>query len=171
MTAPSMQRRQILLAISQLLTASALVACGDNTEHAQVAATTAQTIEGDTELLAGIAYELFPFPTLNAQLYVQVAERLQQANNPALSTGLQQVRSALGAQSWKDLDESKRAEIMTPLQGSAFFAAARAATVEVLYRSPELFSLIGYGGSAIEHGGYINRGFDKIDWLPATKQQ
>jgi hypothetical protein len=32
-----------------------------------------------------------------------------------------------------------------------------------------MFDLVGYGGSAIEQGGYINRGFDDIDWLEAVK--
>jgi hypothetical protein len=30
--------------------------------------------------------------------------------------------------------------------------------------------MVGYGGSAIEQGGYINRGFDEIDWLPPQQQ-
>jgi hypothetical protein len=58
---------------------------------------------------------------------------------------------------------------LASLEGTPFFAALRAGTVEVLYRSPEVFALVGYGGSAIEYGGYLNRGFDEIDWLPQAQ--
>ena len=95
-------------------------------------------------------------------------EHLLKAGNPVLTAGLQQLRTAVGAVAWKQVDEAKRLAVLTELQTSAFFAALRAGALEVLYRSPEMFDLVGYGGSAIEKGGYINRGFADIDWLPAA---
>jgi hypothetical protein len=38
--------------------------------------------------------------------------------------------------------------------------------VEVLFRDPALWDIVGYGGSAVEQGGYLNNGFDTITWLP-----
>ncbi len=35
-----------------------------------------------------------------------------------------------------------------------------------LYNQKELWPRFGYEGSSAEHGGYINRGFADIDWLP-----
>jgi hypothetical protein len=35
-----------------------------------------------------------------------------------------------------------------------------------LYDNAGLWKHIDYPGSSKEHGGYINRGFDDIDWLP-----
>ena len=34
-----------------------------------------------------------------------------------------------------------------------------------LYDNKTLFPLFGYEGSSWEKGGYVNRGFDDIDWL------
>ena len=35
-----------------------------------------------------------------------------------------------------------------------------------LYNQKEVWPKFGYEGSSAEHGGYINRGFADIDWLP-----
>ena len=164
MSMPSLRRRRMLLAISQLALAASLTACGNAEQKAAPAAV------GDTdlELLASVAYDLFPYPGLQANLYVQVGEHLLKANNPLIAAGLQQLRTAVGNRPWKQVDEMQRVAVLTQLQTSPFFAALRAGALEVLYRSPDMFALVGYGGSAIEQGGYINRGFADIDWLPAT---
>ena len=168
MPASTLHRRQVLLAISQLVLAGSLAACGPGTEQQVAAIPAADT---DTELLASVAYDLFPYPALDASMYVRIAERLLQAGNPAITAGLAQLRTAVGGMPWKEVDENQRVAILTDLQGTPFFATVRAASLEVLYRSPEVFAMVGYGGSAIEQGGYINRGFDDIDWLPAPQQQ
>ncbi len=166
MPAPLLQRRQMLLAISHLALTASLAACGNGTESPAASATAA---DSDLELLASVAYDLFPFPALDAALYVRVGERLLQAGNPVVADGLLQLRTAAAGAPWKQLDEARRVAVLTDVQATPFFAALRAATLEVLYRSPEVFAMVGYGGSAIEQGGYINRGFDEIDWLPATQ--
>ncbi len=164
MSMPSLRRRRMLLAISQLALAASLAACG----NADKTVAPGATGDSDLELLASVAYDLFPYPGLQADLYVQVSEHLLKAGNPVITAGLQQLRTAVGAVAWKQVDEAKRLAVLTELQTSAFFAALRAGALEVLYRSPEMFDLVGYGGSAIEKGGYINRGFADIDWLPAA---
>jgi hypothetical protein len=164
MSMPSLRRRRMLLAISQLALAAALAACG----KAQQSGAPAATGDSDLELLASVAYDLFPYPGLKADLYVRVGDHLLQANNPLITAGLQQLRTAVSNVPWKQVDEAQRIAVLTQLQTSPFFAAVRAGALEVLYRTPEMFALVGYGGSAIEQGGYINRGFADIDWLPAS---
>jgi hypothetical protein len=34
-----------------------------------------------------------------------------------------------------------------------------------LYNQPAVWSLLGYEGSSYEKGGYLNRGFDDVNWL------
>jgi len=43
-------------------------------------------------------------------------------------------------------------------------------TAEIVMRDPALWKTLGYQGSSIEHGGYLYRGFDDIDWLPQPGQ-
>ena len=35
-----------------------------------------------------------------------------------------------------------------------------------LYSDPEVWELLGYEGPSFDKGGYIDRGFDDLDWLP-----
>lgn len=162
-------RREALLAISQLALATSLVACSETPDSAAPVSESGPQGDTDLQLLASVAYDLFPFQTLTPALYVQVGERLLQAGNPAIAEGLTRLREVSGNVPWKELDESARVTVLASLQGTPFFAALRAGTIEVLYRSPEVFALVGYGGSAIEYGGYVNRGFDEIDWLPQAQ--
>ena len=37
-----------------------------------------------------------------------------------------------------------------------------------LYYLPAVWALLGFEGSSVEFGGYVDRGFDDIDWLPRT---
>ena len=148
-------RREALLAISQLAFSRQFVK--------------ETVVDTDLQLLASVAYDLFPFQALTPALYVQVGERLLQAGNPAITEGLARLREISSNMPWKELDESARLTVLASLEGTPFFAALRAGTIEVLYRSPEVFAMVGYGGSAIEYGGYLNRGFDEIDWLPQAQ--
>jgi hypothetical protein len=66
---------------------------------------------------------------------------------------------------------SWEADRVTLLQGIAhtpFFAKLRGDLVVTLYNQKELWPKFGYEGSSAEHGGYINRGFADIDWLPTA---
>jgi len=159
-------RRDALLVISQLALATSLASCSKTPQ------TPPQQGETDLQLLASLAYDLFPFATLAPALYVQVGERLLQAGSPVIAQGLATLRSVSGDSPWQELDEAVRVRVLEGLQDTPFFATLRAGTIEVLYRSPEVFALVGYGGSAIEYGGYLNRGFADIDWLqPAPARE
>ena len=167
----NLTRREALLAISQLALAASLVACSEANDTTPTDAAAGPQGDTDLQLLASVAYDLFPFAALEPALYVQVGERLLQANNAAIPEGLARLREISGNVPWKEIDEAARVTVLSSLQGTPFFAALRATTIEVLYRSPEVFALVGYGGSAIEYGGYLNRGFDEIDWLPQATEQ
>lgn len=62
---------------------------------------------------------------------------------------------------------------LTVLRGiqdsSAFFANVRAVAVVALYDDHEVWDLLGYEGPSFDQGGYVNRGFNDLDWLPEPK--
>ena len=167
MQLPALQRRQLLLAISQLVVIAALPGCSGEDAAAPVADSAAAG-QSDAALLAQVAFDLFPFAELPPALYAEVGERLSRAGTPAVADGLGKLRSTAGDTAWHDVDDGTRLAALTALAGTPFFAAARAAALEVLFRAPDTFALLGYGGSAIEQGGYVNRGFADIDWLPVA---
>ena len=64
--------------------------------------------------------------------------------------------------------EADRVALLRAMEHTAFFKALRSDLVVSLYNQPELWPKLGYEGSSAEHGGYLARGFDDIDWLPTV---
>ncbi len=64
--------------------------------------------------------------------------------------------------------EADRVTVLRLSEQTKFFKALRSDLVVSLYNQPEIWPKFGYEGSSAEHGGYIARGFDDIDWLPKT---
>ncbi len=62
--------------------------------------------------------------------------------------------------------ESDRVTLLQGIEQTTFFKALRSDLVVSLYNQEELWPKFGYEGSSAEHGGYIKRGFDDINWLP-----
>jgi hypothetical protein len=62
--------------------------------------------------------------------------------------------------------EAERVALLQGIEQTDFFAKIRSDLIVSLYNQKELWSKFGYEGSSAEHGGYINRGFGDIDWLP-----
>ncbi len=157
-------RRQVLVTISQLAAAAGLAACGKSADQ-----TAANASGADLELLASVTYDMLPYAELSPELYVKVAQQILDLHDSSVPDGLKKLRDASRNVPWKDVAEAERVSILTSIQGSPFFEVLRANTLQVLFREPATFAVVGYGGSAMEFGGYINRGFNDISWLPASK--
>ena len=157
-------RRQVLVTISQLATAATLAACTRSGNQAT------ETAGGpDLELLASVAYDILPYGELTPEVYVKAAQQILDLHDATVPGGLKQLREASKNVPWKDVAEAERVAILTSMQDSPFFEVLRSNTLQVLLRDPEAFAVVGYGGSAREFGGYLNRGFNDISWLPAQK--
>jgi hypothetical protein len=62
--------------------------------------------------------------------------------------------------------EADRIVLLQGIEQTDFFKKLRSDLVVSLYNQEELWPKFGYEGSSAEHGGYIKRGFNDIDWLP-----
>lgn len=158
----SLNRRQALLCISQLAAAAVLGACSRSPGQAGA-------VGDDVELAASVAYDILPFQELPPALYVAAATQLLETGGDGVAAGLGTLRSATSGTPWRELPETRRVEVMESMQDSPFFQSLRAATIQVVLGSAEGRQLVGYGGSAIEHGGYLHRGFNDISWLQAAR--
>jgi hypothetical protein len=119
-------------------------------------------------MLAGIAYDVLPYAELPWELYVQTARQILASNNTDVVRGLQQLRHSIPKARWQDVKESGRVALLTSVQDTPFFHVLRATTLQVLLREPATFAIVGYGGPSIQYGGYLNRGFNDIHWLPVA---
>ncbi len=124
--------------------------------------------------LSRLARLLFPHGALPNSVYddVVAGALAMTAGNPAASDLLLSAEKALNAQvvggDWYAADEQTQLAAMNAVQDEAFFPAARNLFMFALYTHKECWKTIGYPGSSREYGGYLERGFDDIDWLPET---
>ena len=61
--------------------------------------------------------------------------------------------------------EEERVRLLRDLEAEPFFQAVRGGLVTGLYNNPEVWPLFGYEGESASKGGYLERGFDDIEWL------
>ena len=61
--------------------------------------------------------------------------------------------------------EADRVAVLRGMEDSPFFGAIRGSLVVGLYNQKALWPLFGYEGASADKGGYIERGFDDIDWV------
>lgn len=74
-----------------------------------------------------------------------------------------------GGKGFADLDEDAALGLLRKIADAEFFKAIRAVAVVTLYDDGEVHQLLGYEGPSFEQGGYLNRGFDDLDWLPTPR--
>lgn len=162
----SSTRRTVLVAISQLAAVSTLAGCGR-----RGGSDSAQARESDVELLAGLAYDILPFPELPPAQYLNAAQQILDLGSADVAAGLAKLREFSRDTAWRELPEGERLALLSSWEENAFFGVLRANTVRVLLRDPATFAIVGYGGPSIQLGGYLSRGFDDIDWLTAAPRK
>ena len=64
-----------------------------------------------------------------------------------------------------DLSEGNQVKVLQSMETSDFFQKVRGTSVVGLYNQPLVWRHFGYEGSSFEHGGYLERGFDDLNWL------
>lgn len=124
-------------------------------------------------LLPSILHELFPHPGLGDDFYAEKAGVMWQQflADPELGrdvgSGLARLATCCSG-GWRQAGRDARVAALTRMQDEKFFQALRDSAVTLIYRDPRVWQRIGYGGNALAQGGYLTRGFDHIDWLPAV---
>jgi hypothetical protein len=61
--------------------------------------------------------------------------------------------------------EEDRVKVLQSIETSTFFQTVRSGLVTGLYNQKEIWPIFGYQGESFSQGGYIDRGFNDIDWL------
>lgn len=115
--------------------------------------------------------DLYPHDQFDDASYAKVVEALDQsaAKDDALAKLLADGTAALdkaNGGSYLKATEQRRLATLVGMQTDPFFQKVRGTVVTTLYNDPEVWKKLGYEGSSAEHGGYLHRGFDDIDWLP-----
>jgi len=121
-----------------------------------------QLTEGARATMVRAARAMFPHDGLPDEAYEKVAGALeaQAAGDDGVAATVEEGIAALA--SHDPLDE----DALRPHEGEPFFELLKATAVVELYDNPLVWRAFGYEGPAAHLGGYVNRGFDDLDWLP-----
>ena len=127
------------------------------------------------QTLLRMARDVFPHDKLADRYYVEAIQPFERA------AARDPKQAALFRDGVRDLDkaamkrfgkpyaavkrEPERVSLLKAIEPSPFFQKVRGEMVTSLYDNKAVWPLLGYEGSSWEQGGYINRGFNDIDWL------
>ena len=105
----------------------------------------------------------------NAVQILDEAARALPAERDLLESGMGSLNQAaadrFGKPYAKVESEADRVELLKSMEDTAFFQKVRGNLVVGLYNQKELWPIFGYEGASYDKGGYLERGFDDIDWL------
>jgi hypothetical protein len=121
-----------------------------------------QLSEHALETTLRVARVMFPHDMLPDIAYEKVVKALE----PEAETVAQGVAALDEGTPFLELDDDAALARLTEAEGSDYFELVKATAVVELYDNPLVWKAFGYEGPSVHLGGYINRGFDDLDWLP-----
>lgn len=131
--------------------------------------------EESNRTLLRMARDVYPHDSLEDKYYQQVMVPLAKRaeTDPKLMELLtvgvaalnQESQARYGTPYLNVETEKERVVVLKAIESSAFFQKIKGDLMMGIYNNPEIWEKFGFGGSSWEHGGYINRGYDEIDWV------
>ena len=120
--------------------------------------------------LVQMARDIYPHDKIDDQYYVKAVKGYDTADAaPEVEAGIAALDAAArgkGNASYLDTAwEKDRVTILRGMEESPFFQKVRGGLVTGLYNQKAVWPIFGYEGESYSKGGYIDRGFDDIDWL------
>lgn len=134
-------------------------------------AATATFSDDERGLLEAVAFTLFPHTSLDKSKYAAVSTALQAAlsADAAKLEKMRETMNSLKTGGFMTASQSARESQLSAVEKSDFFGVVYGTTLNTLYADKEVWTQFGYEGSSVEHGGYVDRGFNNISWLPRRK--
>ena len=125
----------------------------------------------DKDLLIKMVRTLYPHDRFPEGPYVRTTEDVIKKGNssPEKAIMLQQGIDKLKNANFAKLNFEKSTKFLTNMGRSEFFEHVRGTSTVTLYNDKEVWELLGYEGYSSDQGGYINRGFNDLDWLPEPR--
>ncbi len=123
------------------------------------------------ETLVAVVRTLYPHDGLPERVYRRAV--LQFDAMAAKAPGIAQIFAEFvdGADAalplpFRELSEGYRVQVLKTLEATPPFRLVQRSAVRFLYDDVEVWQAFGYEGASVHLGGYVNRGFNDLDWLP-----
>lgn len=154
--------------------ATALAAIAPSVSAEALAEPTKTISQSDLATLTKMARDVYPHDAIPDVFYQNAIASIDKdveasTNKNLLKTGIADLDAeAMKSKGKKYLDlaeEADRVDVLKAIESSEFFGKVRSSMVTAFYNQPELWPKLGYEGASFDKGGYIERGFNDIDWL------
>ena len=121
----------------------------------------------DKKLLVKMIREVYPHDRFPDGPYERTADDVINKGNAddkkmMFSKGIEDLKKA----KYVNLNFEKATKYLKKIEKTDFFQHVRGTSTVTLYNDKEVWKLLGYEGYSFDKGGYINRGFNDLDWLP-----
>lgn len=123
------------------------------------------------KLLVQMIRVVYPHDRFGDGPYERTADAVVAAANktPGKALMLAAGLKGLKAHKFSYLDSAAATTHIAGLEGSDFFSLVHGTATVALYNDHEVWDLLGYEGPSFDQGGYINRGFNDLNWLPEPR--
>jgi hypothetical protein len=139
--------------------------------HSSDAVNDVEGTQEATRTLVALIKAAFPHEGVPDPAYERAAATVTTAAEESawmrvkLAQGLDSLQGLAGGR-FHELTAQEALPLLLRIQHTTFFGFVRQTVVVNLYEDEEVWAALGYEGPSVEHGGYIDRGFDDLDWLP-----
>ncbi|PCI02646.1 MAG: Twin-arginine translocation pathway signal [Hyphomicrobiales bacterium] len=116
--------------------------------------------------LIQLARDIYPHDQIGDEFYVNAIKGYDSKDHvEAIEAGIEDLNKKAGGDylglGWED----QRVAVLRQVEDTAFFQMIRGGLVTGLYNQKPVWAIFGYEGESFSKGGYINRGFNDINWL------
>ena len=119
--------------------------------------------------ITAAARSMYPHDALPDEVYARVADKLVEAAEASAETArvIEKGVAVLDDDRvFAELSADEQLKVLEELEGTDFFELVRSTAVVEVYADKRTWQLLGYEGPSFDKGGYIERGFNDLDWLP-----
>ncbi|MEI6895637.1 MAG: hypothetical protein V5789_13650 [Colwellia sp.] len=124
------------------------------------------------EAILMVTRHIFPHKKLEDAVYALVVKDLDNAasKDPAMKKllidGVAMINKKANNNNWLSENYQDQNTIILSIVNSDFFEKIRGTSIVSLYNNDMAWAHFGYEGASYEKGGYLNRGFQDLTWLP-----
>lgn len=171
-------RRSLIKSAGATLIVAAVTPAGMVLGRSQAWAATPQALKPETfAALVQMSRDIYPHDRLEDRFYAAAVSTLDSAAKAdvaakdMLEKGVEQldgISERMGRGKYvANAQEDDRLAVLRQIdkQDSAFFQKVRGNLITGIYNNKEVWPLFGYEGESASKGGYVNRGFNDLDWL------
>lgn len=136
--------------------------------------TTASLTDRQHDVLVRVLHLTYPHPDFPDEPYQRTADAVVTASGEdaalraCLAPGLDDLDAHFDGD-FIALDDEEGTRALRELTDDPWFVGVRATAVVALYDDKQVWEVLGYEGASYHLGGYVDRGFDDLDWLPEPR--